>query len=592
MDTLQSSKHSCNTVAIEVLNELSTLEPAKIISKTNSEGVIAMKRASSYCSSDSQNPRLSQAIGLNKMVWIGLAVVLVVSVSAVRASAQNQATKVVKLPDATAGIPYSFDLAAVGETKDNKAALNLQWALLDDGSNDRHRSLPDGLTLDSTTGVISGTPKAADEKNPYRFTIKVTSKTINGLEASQRLSLTVSSLAINIGRLPVEPSTSDGSNRSDQPAFVLTTSTSDEETISLTQEVAKPADIEGVEQDKLLIKDPNALIRSTVGTDKENANFMVGDYCLVHLIKWKPAKEGKSDPAKESWALFERVKKDGAEVWSPHLDPKNKDKEQVVYDTRIFGSRRVLALLIHFNTPPTWDVKYKVSINQQTPTPIANVLALAAAINPISGGAAEARAVEEPKTIWGARLLIDRYTASQIVVKVNAVTSGGDGTPVEQSKEYSKNYTNEGRYHWDVSVGVPLNSFRELQFSTDANNRVTTGSKERQNVYGFLNLFFKPVDLSGERFLTPPHLVLGVPLASKPLHHPFAGLGYGVYKTPIKFNLFAGVVFNRERVPRTLNAGDIATSSQLESDLHTRWVRKFMFGINFPISQIKSAIKK
>ena len=72
---------------------------------------------------------------------------------------------------------------------------------------------------------------------------------------------------------------------------------------------------------------------------------------------------------------------------------------------------------------------------------------------------------------------------------------------------------------------------------------------------------------------------------------PFAGIGTGVYKSPIKFNIFAGIVFLRERVPRTLSEGDVATPSQLESDLHARWVRKFMFGINVPIRQIKDAIK-
>lgn len=83
----------------------------------------------------------------------------------------------------------------------------------------------------------------------------------------------------------------------------------------------------------------------------------------------------------------------------------------------------------------------------------------------------------------------------------------------------------------------------------------------------------------------------GVPLATKPLHRPFAGIGTGIFKSPIKFNIFAGVVFLRERVPRTLSEGDAATPSQLESDLHPRWVRKFMFGINIPIRQIKDAIK-
>lgn len=71
----------------------------------------------------------------------------------------------------------------------------------------------------------------------------------------------------------------------------------------------------------------------------------------------------------------------------------------------------------------------------------------------------------------------------------------------------------------------------------------------------------------------------------------FVGVGAGTFKMPIKFNVFGGVVFIRERVPRTLNEGDAATTSELEADLRPRWVRKFMFGIDLPVGQIKDAIK-
>ena len=186
-------------------------------------------------------------------------------------------------------------------------------------------------------------------------------------------------------------------------------------------------------------------------------------------------------------------------------------------------------------------------------------------------------------------MLLVKYTASDLLVRVNTVT-GNAGRPIEQSKEYAKKFDNEGRYHWDISVGLPVKSVKELSFKTEG-NQVVAEAKERQSVYGFLNLYPWAVDLKSEGHYTRPHLVLGVPLASKPLQRPFLGVGTGVFKTPIKFNIFAGVVFQRERVPRTLAEGDIATTGQLEADLRTRWVRKFMFGINLPVGQIKDAIK-
>jgi hypothetical protein len=446
------------------------------------------------------------------------------------------------------------------------------------------RPLPPGIVLDPSGCTLTGSPTsdpAPGTARPFEYDFD-----IEGTDSALGPHKIVTSYSLKIVQndpltvfVPSPPPLS--------PPFALSISTSDEETIDLTQRV-DPSTINGVNKNTLEITNADSLIASTIETDPNNPQFSIGDYCVIHLIRWKKQDSaGKADPAKETWALLERINENGNAVWVRRFDPKDKDK--LTYDSRIFGSKRVVVLLLHYDTPATWDVKYKISINQEIPTPIANVLSLAKVV------VAEARVQgEEPetKTIWGARLLLIKYKASTIVVKVNTVTADEDGNPVEQSKEYTKTYTNEGRYRWDVSVGVPVTTIRELQFSTDSSNRVTTAGKDRQNVYGFLNIFPKPVDLSGEKFLTVPHFVFGVPLASKPLQHPFAGIGYGVYKSPIKFNLFAGIVFNRERVPRTLNVGSSATSSQLEADLQTRWVRKFMFGINFPIKQITDAIKK
>lgn len=501
-----------------------------------------------------------------RSTYIDAAVLISWVVFVFAASGRVFAQNPFSLPQGHDGEAYSYQLNFEGGTSP------VTWSL-------KSGKLPPGVTLDPKSGVLSGSPLPGEPRPmTYAFEIQAEDSALHSGKAIQSFTLTIDTnkpLVIVVPTPTPIPAPT--------PPFVLATSTSDEETISLTQEV-KPDDIHGVTQATLAISDPNTLINTTIESDV-NAKFKVGDYCVVHLIRWKPLKEGKSDPEKESWALLERVNKNGNEIWERRFDPK--DKDGLTYVNRIFGSKRVIALLIHYNTPPTWDIKYKVSITQQTPTPIADVLALAGSFAPHAFRVGS----ENTRTIWGARLMLVNYTASQLVVKVNTVTSNDRGTPVEQSKEITKSFTNEGRYRWDVSVGVPVTTIRELQFSTDSNNRVTTGGKDRQNVYGFLNLFLKPVDLSSESFPTVPHLVFGVPLASKPLHHPFAGIGYGVYKSPIKFNLFAGIVFNRERVPRTLNVGNTATSSQLESDLHTRWVRKFMFGINFPIKQITDAIK-
>ena len=78
------------------------------------------------------------------------------------------------LADATHAVAYTKDIDVTGGLAPYTFALA-------DGS-----SLPAGLTLNASTGVISGTPTTADD---YEFTITATDA--NGRKASKTYSLTV-----------------------------------------------------------------------------------------------------------------------------------------------------------------------------------------------------------------------------------------------------------------------------------------------------------------------------------------------------------------------------------------------------------------
>jgi Putative Ig domain len=452
--------------------------------------------------------------------------------------------------------------------------------------------LPLGLSL-SGSGVLSGIPQpeaALPRPHTYQFTIQARDSSAAHTTATQIFSLNI------LAAPPPPPVPVANPSIVAELAFEFTSSSNNEETISVDQE---SQNINGVDPANVCVKGANPeevtksaqqIIASTLGAD-ENAKFQVGDYCVIDLVRWKDAAASKSDKEGETVALFERVK---GGLWKPHFDPHDNEPNlcKRSYDTRIFGSKRVAILPIHFNTPATWDLKYKVSVTQTTPTPIADALALA---GNISGAAAvgPAAAPPPPRIVWGAKLMLIKYRASEIVVQLNAVPAPRSGQPAEQSKESSLKLINEGRYHWDVSIGLPVKTLRELTFVSDPTNgnKISASAKERQDVYGFFNYFPKAVDLKGDHFLTPPHFLLGVPLAGKPLQRPIVGVGTGMYKGPVKFNIFAGVVFIRERVPTALSVGQQASQTQLDNDLHTRWVRKFTFGINFPVSQITNAIK-
>lgn len=511
-----------------------------------------------------------------------LCLTLLTSALAAARSASAQGEVMIVLNPATEGLPYEAQV--VNPTGTNSP---FKWEVLEGDA-------PKGLSFNKVTGKLEGAA-TGPRAEPYRFRVRVTDSSNPPRVAEQWMSITIEPLPLIVqsgfGTAPVPTSTPTAKQRAAE--FVLTTSTSDEETIALTEQFAEapPFPAPTPDTDPKNLTRLQEMISKSIGTKTEN--FHVGDYCVMHVIEWKPLSgENKTEPKREIWALFKSRAPEADEggvppgniVWEPVEDKKNKE----LFDTRIFGRKRVAVLLVHLNTPSEWDVKYKVAVNQKIPTPIQHVLDLVASINPSLVPPDE----KKPKTknIWGARMMLIKYESSELVVKVNAVTLNGE-TPVEQSKEHSKTFVNEGKYHWDVSVGLPVKSVRELTFKSDG-GRVFAQAKEKQSVYGFLDIYPWAVDLKGDSYLTKPHFVFGVPMASKPLHRPFVGIGSGVFKSPIKFNFFAGIVFIRERVPTTLGEGSAATTGQLEADLRTRWVRKGMFGISLPVSQIKDAIKK
>jgi len=503
---------------------------------------------------------------------------LIVIAGTARAVAQET---MIVLTNATEGTAYSDQITSAGTAP-------YSWLVLEG-------KLPPGLNLTSNGQLLGMPGPNSHSVKPYMFKVQVTDSSAPAGITTQWLSVTVLPPAPPVVAAP-PPLITPGA-RPTKPApvsFTLASSTADEETIALARTFLTPPPplTFNPDTDDSNIAALRQMIADTIGTKlKPSGNadpgpneFEIGDYCAMHTIVWKPLKDNKSEPDRTLWALFKAAKAtDSTVVWEPVISSADKR----VFDSRIMGGKRVVVLLANLNTPADWDVKYTVTINQKVPVPLQHLLELAPTI--LGGGGP---AAPPPKDIWGARMMLIRYRASTMLVKLTGLSTGGPGgRPIEQTKEQSKEFDNEGKYHWDVSVGLPVQSVRQLSFKSEG-NQVVAEAKEKQSVYGFLNIYPWAVDLKSNDFFTKPHFVFGVPLASKPLQRPFVGLGTGLFKAQLKFNIYGGIVFIRERVPQTLAEGDTATTGQLEGDLRTRWVRKFMFGINLPVSQIKDAIKK
>lgn len=468
-------------------------------------------------------------------------------------------------------------------------------------------ALPAGLKLGEGTGVLGGIPASGSANNrPYTFAVKVTDSSSPQQEFTQWYQLEVEGSALRI-----LPTASTAAAPTPLPTasptpYILAASAAVEETITVaesatdavkesasfllddvTKAIAGSNPPKPDTDDTPVMTNARQLIDATVNSDPKNL-LRPNDYCIIHIIRWRPIRDGKSDPERERWLLFEAVEKGGVIEWRPRYDPKFKPAigTQRAFAKRVFGRKRVPVLLVHLNTPAAWDIKYKVTVTEKVSQLEQDFRDLFNIIAPRGPALAEAK----PKNLWGARLMLVQDLPVDMAVKTNVSTGG---QPVEQSKEYANIYENEGRSHVGVSIGLPVKGIKELSFESKE-GRVTVKEQERQNAYGFLNIFFNPkgVDLKDDGFLATPHLLLGVPISGKPLDRPVVGLGFGHYRGPIKFNLFGGIVFNRVREPRTLAAGDAATESELEGDLRSRRVRKFIFGVNFPIRQIKDALTK
>jgi hypothetical protein len=107
-----------------------------------------------------------------------------------------------------------------------------------------------------------------------------------------------------------------------------------------------------------------------------------------------------------------------------------------------------------------------------------------------------------------------------------------------QSLGEPQKFDNEGKYHWDVSVGVPVKKVSDFT-KTDTGLDVKTATKDIAFV--MLNVYFKPVDVKTPAFNAIPSLLVGFGIEKEPLGRIFVGGGWG----PTYANFFGGVAFKK-----------------------------------------------
>jgi hypothetical protein len=240
------------------------------------------------------------------------------------------------------------------------------------------------------------------------------------------------------------------------------------------------------------------LIRETIGIEPRDLTF------LIHVVRWSDGAE----IVKQNWYVFHSGRWSDAEFSSAN---------------RIYGCGQVWFLYIQINARTGANAAYTIQTTKKAPVYFDHLQAAAGLF-----GISLTDSVGEAQNVWNAKLLSIPYLPSNVLI-----------TP--QYAAAAATFDDEGLSWIDFSAAVP----------------VTKTSSA--GIFGVMDLYFHPTDISGLGFGKWPHAVEGVWVGSQPLKHILVGAGWGP--------MYGGVV---------MGGG----------------MYSFSFGVNISASAVSNALKK
>jgi hypothetical protein len=333
----------------------------------------------------------------------------------------------------------------------------------------------------------------------------------------------------------------------------------------------------------ILIGEELNLINTTIcsgGTSKCNVKSK-DFYVLIHILVWSDTSKGDASkdvsPKAQNWYVYH------AGSLSPYTEAK-----------RLYGTRTMYFLYVHLNVPNPVTVgtpytgytpRYELQITKTTPTNVQDLFELATLAG--SSGNTQFMTTTTPPVpvIWGGRQIEIRYVPSTIQIDSRYVT--GPDSPRGNELSAVQTFSNEGKYWWDVSVGIPVKRISDLSFNS-TNNTATTSQTSTTNAFALLDLYYPRVDLSGTTYSYVPHPIVGVAMAGQPLHKILVGGAVGLHFA----EFYAGVLFVKQQSLSGLQVGSPATPAQLSAASHFNFKPQFTVGINIPIRTALQQLKK
>lgn len=179
------------------------------------------------------------------------------------------------------------------------------------------------------------------------------------------------------------------------------------------------------------------------------------------------------------------------------------------------------------------------------------------------------------------------------------VTGGGTGTTPPAGKAGAavtpgknvtldaKTFDNEGKYHIDFSVAVPITKITELNY-VQTSNGIAPANVDKQKIFALIDFYPVAVDVKNTVFPKVPYFLTGVAIGSQPLKKALFGIGWG----PLYANFYAALLLNTQKVPSGWSCGDkLPAAPAAGTALSNHSCPGFSFGLNLGVGAITDALK-
>ena len=165
---------------------------------------------------------------------------------------------------------------------------------------------------------------------------------------------------------------------------------------------------------------------------------------------------------------------------------------------------------------------YKVAVTKKTPAPLEN---LKAATKFAFSGQADAATpvyvdVKNIAVCAGGNMSV-KHVPSDLLV--TAFTKNAKEEDVQRSKQQ---FDNEGKYWWDISFALPLESHNDLKIDVDA-GQVAAKQVEKAALFAVVNLGIRR-DTKKLQWQLIPTFIYGMPITEQPLKHHLVGFSLGL----------------------------------------------------------------